>query len=248
MSSIQIFQPGGGGVTPGGSDTQVQFNNGGAFGGDSGLTFDATNNALTVGGATVTTSKPVLDLSQTWNAGAVTFIGIKFNVTNTASAAASLLLDLQVGGTSQFKVDRSGNVTLSQGNTSNLYFYSNVNVGAIKTDSTNYGLILSASVNNDFWFIDTRFMMTSDKYIGWASGTNAVAGADTIISRVGAGVVGVRGAGTTTGGALNFLEQTAPSAPSANQVVLYAEDNGSGKTRLMARFNTGAAQQVAIEP
>lgn len=43
-------------------------------------------------------------------------------------------------------------------------------------------------------------------------------------------------------------EVTAPSAPAANRVVIYAEDNGGGKTRLMARFATGAAQQIAIEP
>jgi hypothetical protein len=43
-------------------------------------------------------------------------------------------------------------------------------------------------------------------------------------------------------------EMTAPDAPAANGVRLYAEDNGSGKTRLMARFATGAAQQLAIEP
>jgi hypothetical protein len=39
-----------GGGTPGGSDTQVQFNDGGsAFGGDAGLTFNKTTNALTSG-------------------------------------------------------------------------------------------------------------------------------------------------------------------------------------------------------
>lgn len=41
---------GGGGGTPGGADTQVQYNDGGAFGGDSGLTFNETTDALTVGG------------------------------------------------------------------------------------------------------------------------------------------------------------------------------------------------------
>ena len=40
----------GGGGTPGGADTQVQFNDGGAFGGDAGLTFNKTTNALTVTG------------------------------------------------------------------------------------------------------------------------------------------------------------------------------------------------------
>ena len=43
-------------------------------------------------------------------------------------------------------------------------------------------------------------------------------------------------------------EMTAPAAPAANSVRIYAEDNGSGKTRLMALFATGAAQQIAIEP
>lgn len=42
---------GGGGGTPGGSDTQVQFNDGGSFGGDSGMTWNKTTNALTITGA-----------------------------------------------------------------------------------------------------------------------------------------------------------------------------------------------------
>jgi len=41
---------GGGGGSPGGSDTQVQFNDSDSFAGDSGLTFNKTSNVLTVGG------------------------------------------------------------------------------------------------------------------------------------------------------------------------------------------------------
>lgn len=41
----------GGGGTPGGSDTQVQFNDAGAFGGDAGLTFNKTTDNLFVTGA-----------------------------------------------------------------------------------------------------------------------------------------------------------------------------------------------------
>jgi hypothetical protein len=48
------------------------------------------------------------DLAQTWNAGATTFTSIKMNVTDTASASGSLLMDLQVGGSSKFKVDKTG--------------------------------------------------------------------------------------------------------------------------------------------
>jgi len=43
-------------------------------------------------------------------------------------------------------------------------------------------------------------------------------------------------------------EMTAPAAPAADKGRLYFEDNGSGKTRLMVIFNTGAAQQIAIQP
>jgi hypothetical protein len=39
-----------------------------------------------------------------------------------------------------------------------------------------------------------------------------------------------------------------PAAPAANRVRFYAKDNGAGKTGLYARFNTGAVQQVALEP
>jgi hypothetical protein len=45
-----------------------------------------------------------------------------------------------------------------------------------------------------------------------------------------------------------MAEMTAPAAPAANGVRIYAVDNGSGKTQLMALFATGAAQQIAIEP
>jgi hypothetical protein len=47
---------------------------------------------------------------------------------------------------------------------------------------------------------------------------------------------------------LQFSEMTAPSAPAADQVRLYSQDNGGGKTQLMALFSSGAAQQIAIQP
>lgn len=102
----------GGSGSPGGSTTQVQFNDSGAFGGDAGLAFDKTTGRLTVGGKTVTASAPVLDMSQSWNAGAVTFTGIKFNVASDVSAAGSLLMDLQVGGASRFNVDKTGAINV----------------------------------------------------------------------------------------------------------------------------------------
>ena len=70
-------------------------------------------------GGTVTASDPVLDLSQTWNNGAVTFTGLKLNVTDTASAAASKVFDFQVGGSSVVNATRGGLLLASGGFTIN---------------------------------------------------------------------------------------------------------------------------------
>lgn len=54
--------------------------------------------------------------------------------------------------------------------------------------------------------------------------------------------------GITVTGAEHFFEQTDPAAPGANEALLYARDNGAGKTQLCVRFNTGAIQVLATEP
>jgi hypothetical protein len=128
-SQIQVGAGGGGGGgTPGGSNTQLQYNNSAAFGGTVGFTWDNVNQAatlatianpaasamtLTGGALTGASSFPVLNMTQTWNNATTLFTGIKLNVTNTNSAASSLLMDLQVGGTSQFNVDKTGVLTLA---------------------------------------------------------------------------------------------------------------------------------------
>lgn len=95
--------------------------------------------------------------------------------------------------------------------------------------------------------------------LGWSSSTAYSADADTKLTRPSAGMVQIN-SGTT--GALRDLtlrnilpsdyiegtEMTPPAAPSANKGRIYFEDNGSGKTRLMVIFPSGAAQQIAIEP
>lgn len=47
---------------------------------------------------------------------------------------------------------------------------------------------------------------------------------------------------------LEFLEHGDPAAGAANTARLYSRDNGSGKTQLVVRFNTGAIQVIATEP
>jgi len=54
----------------------------------------------------------IYNLTDTWNSGATIFTSVKMNVTDTASNAASLLMDLQVGAVSQFNIGKAGVVTI----------------------------------------------------------------------------------------------------------------------------------------
>jgi hypothetical protein len=100
---------GGGGITigttaiTGGTTTRFLYDLAGVVQETVGHTWDSTNQAATIasianpaastltltGGTALTTSQPVLNMTQTWNNAATTFTGIKFNVTNTASNIAS---------------------------------------------------------------------------------------------------------------------------------------------------------------
>ena len=75
------------------------------------LTIGATGTSTFIGG-TVTANTPPLSISQTWNNVATTFNGVLLNVTDTASATASTLLDLQVGGVSKFAVTKGGTLNV----------------------------------------------------------------------------------------------------------------------------------------
>lgn len=57
----------------------------------------------------------IFDLADTWNDAGTVFTAIKMNVTDTASDGASLLLDLQVGASSKFRVTKSGGVVSNGG-------------------------------------------------------------------------------------------------------------------------------------
>lgn len=72
----------------------------GATGGTIALSTTAGQGPAIAAG-TATTDVNAEGWSQTWNAGAQAFTFLKGNVTNTASAGTSKLLDLQVGGVSQ---------------------------------------------------------------------------------------------------------------------------------------------------
>lgn len=58
-------------------------------------------------GSSVSTSQPLLDLTQTWNGVGVVFRGLALNVTDTNSALLSGLIDLRINNSTWFRVGKS---------------------------------------------------------------------------------------------------------------------------------------------
>jgi len=229
---------GGGAATPGGADTQVQFNDGGALGGDAGLVYDKTTDKLTVGGdidlddggtfsTTLQTVTPTAnrtvsipdatgtiglvngptgsiqfneagalngtsDFSTTlnWNNAATTFTGLKLNVTNTASAAGSKLLDLQVGGTSAVQVTDNK----IQYSSPVVALYTGTGAGG-SVDIAGVGSLDTVPLRVDYSFIT----IAQRAKLGFTSGSNINTGIDASLSRDSAGVVKVTDGSTGTG-------------------------------------------------
>jgi len=72
---------------------------------------------------------------------------------------------------------------------------------------------------------------------------------DVVLSRASAGLLHLSAGNLWIDNAyLEITERTAPGTPAANDLRIFAQDNGAGKTQLMALFSTGAAQQIAIQP
>lgn len=72
------------------------------------------NGPVTATAGTATTNTPAFDITQTWNNAAVTFTGLRFNITDNGSNGSSLLVDLQLGGSSLFSVRKDGYVAAAR--------------------------------------------------------------------------------------------------------------------------------------
>lgn len=183
---------------------------------------------LTAGGATKTPLLLTLagsqsaDAFQVKNSGGTTIASISKDGYVTATATGSL-------STANFKIAGSES-GLNVAGTNSAFI---MDSGSAYVGFFNYG---TAGVNLN---PAGQFAFT---------GTSIAAGnVDAGLARSAAGIVKITN-GSTGAGALHLQEQTAPSAPATNNVYIYAEDNGAGKTRIVALFPTGAAQVLATEP
>ena len=188
---------GGGSGSPGGSSGQLQYNDAGSFGGMSGTAWNDTNRALTITGATLTANAPILDLTQTWNNAAVTFTGAKLNITDTASNAASLLMDLQIGGVSKGAVGKYGMFTSGTATTNaigSLTTSTNTTCGFYQDAA--YSMLLFAEANANMTNVSSKAVLHlnqaagsgavrvgSSASFGWSSGSVTSTSLDTILTR-----------------------------------------------------------------
>lgn len=182
----------------------------------------AANGAITITrplvstGGTFTASSPVFSATQTWNAAGVTFTGIKLNITDTASASASLLLDLQVAAGSKFKVDKAGNAT----------FAGTINVAAMPVFVASGASHAAGAVPDPGAGAGTTHFLREDAT--WAIPSVTPGGSDTQFQYNNAGALAGSANLTYVSGVPTFAIQSAhtaistPSAP-ASGLLIYAK-------------------------
>lgn len=222
-----------GGGSPGGSGSELQYRGGAStFGGASGTHWDAVNGRLSIGAGT----SPAGMVHAQASAASV----IPAVLQGAASQTAALQEWRNSAGAVLGKVmPGSSGVYLYLGASAFIYSDNGSRLSLNPSGAAGYGTALISSA---------VFELDRDVHFGFAAGVNHASAADTRLTRVAAGVLGVRGSSGTAGAAIGLVEQAAPSAPSANGVHVYAEDNGSGKTRIVAMYSDGSTDVISLQP
>ena len=259
-----------GGGTPGGSDTQVQFNNSSAFGGDAGLTFNSTTDRLTsLGGVTVTqgttntsvfsstgysltgsNATSLIDLAGTWNTTGAP-LGIKFNLTYTAADAAARMMDLQVGGVTKFSVDRFGVVRTAGGVRSD----ENINVEGGASFTTTNRSQLKSNADGNFTVYDSavaafglfQFGGTTSSFPALKRNTTSLEvklADDSAYTRLNVGTLGVASGSNLRAGTFTLSSGAATvnnTSVTANSVIVMTVKTVSGTVGSQAPFVTATS-------
>jgi hypothetical protein len=126
---------------------------------------------------------PISNLTTTWNNVATTFTGIKLNVTDTASAAASLLMDLQIGGASRFRVSKAGGVLAGNGSGSEMSFgfASEISTGFYLPGTSVIGFAITGTAK--IGITSSVVRLESSQGFGWSSGSPILTNIDTSLFR-----------------------------------------------------------------
>jgi hypothetical protein len=199
----------GGSGTPGGANTQVQFNNASAFGGDADMTFVTD---------TLTVTKVVVPTSATINADGVIAIGTNGGSISQQTAGTPDQSGLWTGTLGNAwhiaeNADKAFDFALAAQTDPTLYlhshnqataeylsFFHNGSYGNIKTANGDNGLGFRPGTDSVIFFMNTSGMKTgSNLSIGFTNGSDdATATLDTRLTRAAAGVMAMGGLTTPT--------------------------------------------------
>jgi hypothetical protein len=151
--------------------------------------FTAAANATGIGlsgySLTGSNAQSIIDLAGTWNTSG-TPTGVKLNITDTASNAASLLMDLQVGGTSRFSVRKDGRI-----------FGGNTQFIDMPSSTTGIGIGAQNSGNNRVQIggnvgINSSLNLGSTANLNWSSSSTDSFSTDLTILRDAANILAQR--------------------------------------------------------
>lgn len=201
---------------------------------------------------TITTSTPVLDLSQTWNNAAVVFTGYKLNIIDTASSASSLLMDLQVGGTSIVNITKGGFV--STGPLSNSIGLrlgtstSDAGLGSGSGGGNNRDLRTFHGGVHGLRIGANLLILRSDAYLGWSSSTGYGTSADVILTRDAANTLALPAFRIyrTYTDASNYERGFLRWNTTTNILELGVEAAGTGSVRNVRIFTTASNNHIAL--
>jgi len=155
-------------VTPGGSDTQVQFNDGGSFGGTSDLTFNKTTKVLTIGGTG----------SQLGFSGTMKIDGSTTNMLNILDSDSTNVYSLSSAGLATIPTINLGSSTGASLTAANgIVTLQGLKGGGVnenvtfdfETSSNTIGI--SSTTNATVSFTNTTYIGGIDKYLSMNKGT-----------------------------------------------------------------------------
>jgi hypothetical protein len=180
----------------------------------------AHRTALGLGATGSIAASDPLTLTQTWSTTA-TYTGLQVNVTDSGpSNAASLLMDLQVGGASRFSVRKSGFITATAG-------------GQIGS----FNISTQIRQENSFIILNGGLFMRDTNVLRWSATANAEGGtydlylqrdaANTLAQRNGTAAQESRIYGTYSGAGADY-RRLALKMSSAGVAQIVAEGLGSG--------------------
>ena len=228
---------GGGGGSPGGSNTQVQFNNAGAFGGDAAFTFVNGAGTATMSLGVASTTSAALKLYNSSSANSVSIA----SGNNTASWTMTLPPD--DGSANQFlQTDGSGNTiwaaaavgTINTGTVGQITYYSGTNT--LSGTTTGTGVLTAISYNTNVAggvLVPAAALTASAIVLGGGSGTGPAT------TTTGTGVVTAIGNAVNTAGGL-----LAPAAAlTANALVV---GGGSGTGPSTVTTGTGVVTALGV--